>query len=374
MAVHSSFRVGELGKELVQSWKSILEADPVDWLLERENPSVRYFTLRDILDYSDKDREVVEAKAAIRHDEKVSRIFRRQKPDGYWESAEQPYQPKYRSSYWQIMILGQLGLDKGDQRVRKACEHIFQFQLEDGGFTTFKGEGGRREYLWARNRALKRGIKPPSIESWMEEKMHEYEMSCLTGNVAAALIRLGYANDDRVRAALKWLVEIQNDDGGWLCPYWKAHIRDKHGCFMGTITPLDAFSELHAKRRTSEMETAIEKGVEFLLMHRLFKADHHGFRVIKEAWLKLSFPWFFYSILRGLSVVTKLGYAKDRRIDDALEILLRKQNPEGKWILESTPSGRMQTDLEQEGKPSKWITLNALRVIRRVYQNRNSER
>jgi len=372
MAVHSSFRVGEPGKELVQSWKSILKADPVDWLLEPENASVRYFTLRDILDYSDKDREVVEAKAAIRHDEKVLRIFRRQNPDGYWESAEQPYQPKYRSSYWQIMILGQLGLDKGDERVRKACEHIFQFQLEDGGFTTFKGEGARREYIWARKRALKRRVKPPIFECWTEEKLREYEMSCLTGNVAVALIRLGYASDGRVRAALKWLVEIQNEDGGWLCPYWKAHIRDKHGCFMGTITPLDAFSELPAKHRTSEMDAAIKRGVEFLLMHRLYKADHHQFKVINKAWLELGFPRFFYDILRGLSVLAKLGYAKDRRIDDALEILLQKQNSDGKWILESTPSGRMQTDLEQKGKPSKWVTLNALRVLKRVYPDRKS--
>ncbi|MFQ5759126.1 MAG: nitrogen fixation protein NifH [Candidatus Bathyarchaeia archaeon] len=355
----------------MRDWKSVLKADPTDWLLERENPSVRYFTLRDILGHSDKDPEVVRAKAAIRSYKTLSKIFERQKPEGYWESAEQPYHPKYKSTYWQIMILGQLGLDKGDERVRRACEYIFQFQLKDGGFTTFKEEGAKREYLWVRKRILERGKKPPPFKAWAEEKIREYEMSCLTGNVAAALIRLGYASDDRVKRALKWLVEVQNEDGGWLCPYWKAHIRDKHGCFMGTITPLDAFSELPAECRTPEIEAAIKRGVEFLLMHRLFKADHHQFRVIKEAWLKFSFPCFFYDILRGLSVVTKLGYVWDERIDDALEILLQKQNADGRWILESTPSGRMQTNLEQKEKPSKWITLNALRVMKRVYQNRD---
>jgi len=356
-----------MGKKLVQGWKSVLKADPVGWLLEFENPSVRYFTLRDILDYPDKDPEVMQARAAIRSYEKISTIFRRQKPEGYWGSAEQPYQPKYKSSYWQVMILGQMGLDKGDGRVRKACEHIFLFQLDNGGFSTFKGEGAKREYLSVKGRALQRGAEPPPFETWAEQKIHEYEMSCLTGNVAAAMIRLGYASDERVRKALKWLVEIQNDDGGWLCPYWNAHIQDRHGCFMGTISPLDAFSELPAEYRTSEIEAAIESGVEFLLMHRLFRADHHQFKVIKEAWLKLSFPWFFYDILRGLSVVTKLGYSKDRRIDDAVQILLQKQDSDGKWILESTPSNRMQTDLEQKGKPSKWITLNALRVVKRLY-------
>jgi len=103
-------------------------------------------------------------------------------------------------------------------------------------------------------------------------------------------------------------------------------------------------------------------------MHRLYKADHHNFKVINKSWLNLGFPAFFYDILRGLQVITKLGYARDERIEDALEILLKKQNEEGKWILESTPSGRMQTDLEKKGKPSKWVTLNALKVIKAVYQ------
>ncbi len=351
-----------------RNWKSVLKADPVYWLLERENPSVRYFTLRDVLGYSEKDPEVEEAKAAIKRYEKVSKIFSKQKPDGYWESAEQPYQPKYKSTYWQIMILGQLGLDKTDERVRKACEYIFRFQLEEGGFSEFGEEGAKREYRWVKERALKRGKEPPPFGAWAEEKIREYEMSCLTGNVAASLIRLGYAEDGRVRRALNWLVKTQNEDGGWLCPYWKAHIKDKHGCFMGTITPLDAFSEVPEELKTKRMMKAIEKGVEFLLMHRLFKADHHRFRTIKKGWLKLGFPWFFYDILRGLSIVTRLGYSGEERVEDAFDILLQKQNQEGKWLLERTPSGRMHTNLEPKGKPSKWITLHALKVIRRMCQ------
>ena len=358
---------------MVRDWRTVLKADPIDWLLEPENPPIRYFTLRDLLDYPDDDPEVVKAKAAIRSWKKVSRIFRKQKPEGYWESAEEPYKPKYKSTYWQIMILGMLGPDGGDDRVRRAYDYILQFQHEEGGFTEFKEKGALKRYELARKRALQRGKNIPPFEPWAEGKIREAELSCLTGNVALALIRLGYAEDGRVRRALKWLVEVQNPDGGWLCPYWKAHIRDKHGCFMGTITPLDAFSEFPVEYRTPEMEAAIERGAEFLLMHRLFKADHHGFRVINESWLRFGFPQFFYDILRGLSVVTKLGYAGDERIDDALEVLLRKQNKEGKWILESTPSGRMQTNLEQKGKPSKWITLNALNVVKRVYQSRGSK-
>jgi len=67
---------------MARNWRSLLKADPTDWLLERENPSARYFALRDILDCSNKDPEIVEARAAITRYRKVSKIFRKQKPGG----------------------------------------------------------------------------------------------------------------------------------------------------------------------------------------------------------------------------------------------------------------------------------------------------
>jgi len=193
-------------------------------------------------------------------------------------------------------------------------------------------------------------------------------MTCLTGNVCASLIRMGYAGDRRVRRALEWLTEVQNPDGGWLCPYWKAHLKDTHGCFMGTITPLDAFACYPERLRTPKMKEAMDHGAEFLLMHRLYKADHHGLEVINRLWLKFGFPCFFYDVLRGLDVVTRLGYGGDDRIKDALGVVLGKQRGDGKWVLESTPSGRMQVDLETKGEPSKWVTLKALKVMKRLEQ------
>jgi len=119
--------------------------------------------------------------------------------------------------------------------------------------------------------------------------------------------------------------------------------------------------------RSNEIKRVIERGAEFLLMHRLFKADHHNFQVIKPQWLKLGFPWFYgYDILRGLVILTKLGYTKDERLNDAVEVLLEKQQPDGKWILGNTPAGRMWINIEAKGQPSKWITLNALRVFKNI--------
>ena len=191
-------------------------------------------------------------------------------------------------------------------------------------------------------------------------------LSCLTGNVVAALWRLGYEDDPRVWKALDWLVSIQNADGGWLCPYWKGHIKDTHSCFYGTICALEALAEIPGEVHSPDVKRAAELGAEFLLMHHLYRADHHDFRVIKQSWLKLSFPWFYsYTILRGLWVLTRLGY-RDERMDDALAVLRERRTPEGKWVLESTPYGRMQANLEKKGSPSKWVTLYALWALEGV--------
>jgi len=89
--------------------------------------------------------------------------------------------------------------------------------------------------------------------------------------------------------------------------------------------------------------------------------------VINQSWPKLGFPWFYgYNILRGLDILTKLGYVKDERLSDAVQILLQKRQKDGTWMLESAPVGRMQTNIEAKGKPSKWITLIALKVLKHL--------
>jgi hypothetical protein len=344
-------------------WSRIFRESPVDWLLENANPSVRYFTLRDILGKSEEDAEVTATRKAISESTIVQRILRKQNPQGFWEKPDSPYLPKYKSSYWTIMVLGQLGMDRTIDKVAKACEYVFQFQLEDGGFSSESMDSALREYGYR----SRKGKELPSREEFVSSLVFEGQLSCLTGNLVAALIRIGYADDPRVKKALEWLTTVQNTDGGWLCPYWKAHIGDRHGCFMGTICPMEAFSEVSAKNMTKEMKEAISRGAEFLLIHHLFKADHHDYKIVNQAWLQLSFPWFAgHSFLRGLDVLTKLGYVEDKRLNDAVEMLLQKRQSNGKWILENSPEGRMQANIEVKGKPSKWITLIALRALKRL--------
>lgn len=123
-------------------------------------------------------------------------------------------------------------------------------------------------------------------------------LSCLTGNVVAALIRLGCHGDTRAWQALDWLVDIQREDGGWLCPYRKAHVRDKHSCFCATICALEGLSEIPTGGRSQLVEQCLAQSTEFPLMHHLFRSEHHSWQVINPRWLELAFPWFAdYAVL-----------------------------------------------------------------------------
>jgi len=356
----------------MSTWQRFLSQSPIEWLLEKENPSARYLALRDLLDRDEADSDVRDAKTKIFRSEIATRIFAKQMGEGFWERRDNPYTPKYKSTYWQVMIFGQMGFDKTDARVREACEFVLNLQLDEGGFSSHTSQRALEEYEWMQTRTALKEKRQSDADTWAKSLVKEHQYSCLTGNLCAAMLRIGYDGDPRLTKALKWLVKIQNIDGGWLCPYWKAHIRDKHGCFYGTICPLEAFSEVPETERSAEMKQAIERGAEFLLMHRLCKADHHKFRVINRNWLRFSFPWFYgYDVLRGLSVLTKLGYIHDDRLIDALDIVIQKRRSDGTWLLDASPIGRMQTNIEAVGKPSKWITLSALRVLKRLCKTKS---
>ena len=71
-------------------------------------------------------------------------------------------------------------------------------------------------------------------------------------------------------------------------------------------------------------------------------------------------------VLEILGILTSLGY-KDERMQEAVDLVVSKQDEHGRWELKNTFNGRFQTNIEQKGKPSKWITLNALKVLKRYY-------
>ncbi len=313
--------------------------DPVlDWLLEPEEPAMRYLTSRDLLTPRPGERALVGLRAEVPTRGWAAKILSRQTAKTYWATKKTCYGPKFTSTIWQLQVLADLGLTRRDARIGNAVDLWFDRHIaRDGGFTPWsrvEGKEYRRIHFRHPDRFMKRGHL------------------CTTGNMVRSLIRLGYLRDERVQSAIDWLVDEQYEDGGWDC----------FGRPNGTLDAWEAMSalaEIPPNRRSSDVKRAILRGAEFSLERRLL---HEGDRF--ERWWWLRYPWhYFYDVLVGLDVLTSLGYGKDPRMAEALDHLESKRLPDGRWNLDSTNGNLV---LESRGKPSKMITFLARRVGKRV--------
>jgi len=311
------------------------DPEVIDWLLEDNQPSVRYFTLTDLLGRGVRDAEVEDARSNTGKKGWANDILRLQHPQGNWQSQKSLYGPKYTATNWMALILSDLGLTKEDKRMRKTADLFF-----------------------------KQWMALPSGENIFNDEV------CIVGNTARMLTRFGFADDFRIGKLFDRLVEDQKEDGGWHCFESETGTLD---CWEA----LAAFSVLPKSKRTRKIRNSIERGAEFYLRRRLMQEGNRRY----APWFRFHYPnHYFYDILVGLDVITRLGYGDDRRLRPALEILSKKRQGNGAWLLDSVHPdigvGAQYTlrkkptpfALEAPGEPSKFITLTALRVLKRVEQ------
>lgn len=335
---------------VMKNWQSFLSEKNLNWLLEDQNPSVKFYTLVDILEKPFENSEVIETKKQIMKTGIVPKILEKQKTDGYWGKPEDFYvRSKYKGTVWNLIILASVGADKNDPRIKKTCEFILKNSQDPirGGFSHCRSKKGTGE--------------PGKV------------IPCLTGNMIWSLIRFGYLKDSRVQKGIEWITKYQRFDDGdakypdnW--PY-KAHKAcfSTHSCHMGAVKALKALSEIPKDKRNIDVKNTIDKGVEYLLIHHIYKRSHDLSKISKPGWLRLGFPQMYQDdILEILNILTDLE-VQDKRMQDAVDKVISKQDKQGKWILENTFNGRYITNIETKGKSSKWVTLNAIRMLKKYY-------
>lgn len=333
------------------AWHDSQNVAALSWLLESDsaNPSIRYFALRDLLERPADDAEVVAAQAAIMHSGPVPAILAAQEPEGYWEKPGGGY-GKYRGTVWQIMFLAEMGAAPDDARVRRGCEYVLTHTVaSSGGFACSNTKP-----------------VPSSV------------LHCLNGNLLEALLRLGWRHDARVQAALDWQVRsINGEDGvqyyasGTSGPDFACAVNEKLPCAWGALKALKGLLSVPAAERSPAMQRAIERGATLLLRHDPALADYPYTGKISSAWFKLGFPLSYWSdVLETLRILAALGYGADARLERAYAWLLSKQDAQGRWKLHNGLNSKMWIDVEKRGKPSKWVTLRALRVIKSIEQQR----
>jgi hypothetical protein len=319
-------------------------AKVLNWLLEPDQPSVRYRTLTELLDRPESDPDVRAARRAIPSTGWVADLLARRDPAGWWVHERSLYTPKYLSTNWNMLALSELGATRAIPAVRASAElWMERSPLKGGGVGGFSGTNGHH---------------------------------CYTGNMARALVRLGYGDDPRVRKAFEWLVKTAHPKGGWTC--WAFGDGPSQGRNLDSWEGLSAFAVYPRARWTPEMASTVERAAELFLDRELHR---QGARY--APWYRFHWPvHYYYDVLVGLDMLTALGYGNDPRLGFALALLRKKRRSDGRWNLDANhpdvrgPAANYFRDnprqrphplvIERPGRPSKMITLRALLVEKRV--------
>jgi len=266
------------------------------WLLSDDNPSVKYFTLTDILEELPDSPKIRKARAAILNSPLVCGLFNGQKRDGSF--GVHPYQ-KWTGAHWRLVSLVELGIPEGEKRAVAAAGDVLR---------------------WLTGESHKKSIK---LINGRTRRCASQE-----GNALFVCARIGLADDPRVRYLAESLVKWQWPDGGWNCD---KHPEANHSSFHESITPLRGLIEYYRVTGDNAVKSAIKKTTELFLRHHLLRSEKTG-DIIDPEWLKLHYPTYWhYDILFGMRILSLLGPLSEKRLKDSLDLLEKKRLPDGGW-------------------------------------------
>jgi hypothetical protein len=310
----------------------------VDWLLDGD-PAIRWQALHDLTDAP--AREVASERARVETEGWGARLLALRDPDGQWDggacfprriiddwragiepdfSEGQPW----TSTLPTLMLLHTLGLDPASRAARETTMLVAaNCRWEHDGQPFFDGE----------------------VEA------------CINGRTLSIGAYFGADVDTLVAG----LLTDQLDDGGWNC--WTEHGASV-ASFDTTICVLEGLLEYELSGGSLGVTEARRRGEEYLLERRLFRRRSTG-EVPAQRWLQFSWPprWH-YDVLRGLDHFRRTGETPDPRVAEAVGLVRDKRQPDGTWLLENTHPGETHFELEEgDGRPSRWNTLRALRIL-----------
>ncbi len=333
------------------SWQDQLKGDSLIWLLEPDDPGVRYLALRDLLDRPAADPELAAARRLAHTEGPIATVLDAMAAEGYWVEPGPGYNPKYRSTVWSVILLAQLGARiEEDERIGRACDYMLQHALAPGG-------------------------------QWASATAPSGTVDCLQGNLCWALLTLG-CDDPRLASAFEWMARTVTGEGmapnteraaplryyaGKCGPNFACGANNTLPCAWGAAKVMLAFGAWPAERRTPLIQQAIEQGVDFLLgVDPATAAYPTGYSDKPSGnWWKFGFPVFYVTdILQIVEALAALGRLNDPRLANALALIRSKQDAQGRWLQEYDYTDKTWINFGAKKQPNKWVTLRALRALK----------
>ncbi|NHJ48598.1 MAG: hypothetical protein FK733_12505 [Asgard group archaeon] len=330
----------------------------IDWLLEDNNPPVKFLTMSKIIKKTD-DVELDKVRSKINSYKPINEILQNQIENSYWfDSHKKHNYKKYLGSYWQLKFLGDMFANKNKQ-IENAIEHIFNTgQTTSGGFSY--------------------------------DGTNSSTIMCLTANMLKILIYFDYFNDDRTQNALEFILKNFADTNGKIRCQPAGLIPS---CYMTLPKILHALSTIPNKDQTTRVEKGIKLCVERLLENMIYKyipdknreflkanykvgsqqrienrnkileKEPNMKKLPKKGWMKFGFPLSYASdALDSMKALVSANVKLDSNMQDALE-LIKSKATNGKWVNENKFKSPMYTKIDEYMQESKWITLHALEVL-----------
>jgi hypothetical protein len=297
----------------------------ISWLLDGD-PSIRWQLKKDLLDLSP---EVwLEERHRVAFEGWGKQLLNLQDDDFMWGRGL--YSPKWISTHYTLMLLKRMGIPPDNIQAKKACKLLIdRGAYKDGGINFFASM--------------------------------KHSETCVSGMVLS-LSAYFNISDERIKNLVSFLLNQQMKDGGWNCESFNGAT---HSSLHTTISVLEGLWEYEKMnlQKCQECSEARLRAHEFILQHRLFKSDKSG-NVIKSQFTRITFPprWY-YDILRALDYFQECQAEKDDRFQDAIDLLIKKEK-NGRWPMQSPHPGKVYFVMEEAGKPSRWNTLRALRVMK----------
>jgi hypothetical protein len=305
--------------------------DVVEWLLAGD-PAIRWQVLRDLTDAP--PDAVAAERAKVATEGWGARLLAEQADDGHWDGGvyrpgwvdeARPFFDAWTATHFVLETLRDLGVDPATPAVRTAIERVRARVVWDhGGRPYFEGE-----------------VEP-----------------CVNGTALASAAYFGQGGD----AIVETLLARHLPDGGWNC--W-ATGPESPSSFHSTICVVEGLRAWEAAGGDDPRARAARlAGQEYLLARRLLRRRSTG-AVVDPRFAMPAFPTrWYYDVLRALEHLRLARPEGDARCTEAVELLRSKRRPDGRWNLEQHHMGPVLIELEEEGVPSRWITLRALRVLR----------
>ena len=302
-------------------------SDVTDWLLDSD-PAIRWQVMRDL---THEPADVIASeRVRVATDGWGARLLALQAPDGRW--GGRPWSHDWTDTFHVLELLRRFGLDPASDQAHRAIARV------------------REHVTW----------RDPEFESpWANNRFFEGEVEpCINGNVVSTGSYFGVDMTPLVER----LLGEQLPDGGWNCEVERGATVSSFGT---TINVLEGLLEHErAIGGSDRIGEARRRGEEYMLERRLFRRKSTG-EVIDPSWLEFSFPtWYFYDILRALDYFREAAAEPDERVAEAIGIVEGNRTSDGRWLLQNVHEGEAHFQIEDgEGKPSRWNTLRALRVL-----------